>query len=210
MFLHDRYILVTFLLIVSFMSVSFFHSAYGQNATSSGQIDVLTQATIVLAAVTTALVIVSFAQLWMNRNEMKNRVRPWVGRDSGNSGKLTLPKPHEPKAVQIRLHNNGSLPARNVTVKWYASDSKPSQDVFDSEKSSTHPGEPDDMLPNEGFTYTFLLPDDKYTMAIKETLYFGFRVTYQAGNYWRSKNGKYELRGHWNVGKEFVDHVAVD
>lgn len=152
------------------------------------------------------LVIVTVTQISIYRNEIKNRVRPWVGRNSEDSGGLKLSDPDEKyKAFKMRVINNGSLPAQNVASESYSHPTKPEQDIFKNTKPKTIV----DMLPNESSRFIFPLNDKDYEKARNGVLYFGIRLTYATGSNRNKLNGKYEIHGRWKMNKVIIDRVVI-
>lgn len=202
-----RGILAVFVASVLLANVVYFHPAHAQDIAE----DVTESSPIfwVILGVNFLLVAATVSQVYLQRQEIRNRTRPWLGRREDESGDLQLLELE--KTVKIRLFNHGSLPARNVTVSSYIVNDKPSTTRFDSSLIQTSE-DPYDMPPKEGFTHYFDIPGE-CKMVEGSALYFGLRVTYSSGKRPSRINGTYEITAHWDKNTkewmESVDYVTV-
>lgn len=173
---------------------------------------------IISIGVNIVLVTATVAQVWIYRKEIKTRVRPWVGRDVERAdGKLSIDK--EKKALVFRIVNKGQLPARNVSLRYFLSTDRPTDEMlndidglFDKNESKLLDDNPFDMLPEEGLFYRISLADN-YKDAMEGSLFSGIFINYSSGKTRLDKlgaiNGKYIIISEWERGIEKTLKIAV-
>lgn len=143
------------------------------------------QLTIISIIINVILVGVVFSQLWIYRNEINMRMRPWIGATEGfeTAQDMTL-------GIEFHYSNFGSAPANFVRERWGASDKIPTRS--DIKNDFTHVFDLSTTLPTQKKQFSFTLNRDLYDSFRNNgtPLYFWAFIDYKYG---RNKVGEYGM-----------------
>ncbi len=133
-------------------------------------------------------------QIFTYRKEIKNRLRPWIGREGGKPLELNN------NSINMQIYNHGSMPAQNIISSHYISSEKKSEYQFNKLDDVF------DMGPNESINLNIDFTAEQFSVPDDRIIYFGWKIKYSGGS---KINGIYEIHGMFNHDKNFIGKIKV-
>lgn len=187
--------------ITEFQSLNSSLENISQSIITSNNIELTTIVSIGLNAV---LAVVVIFQLLLYRNDIKSRLRPWLGRlDSNDSIKLVPAKNNQSPLMIFAFKNNGEMPALNIDFsRTIVSPTEfKNKLIFESEGKKFSLGK------NETWYHRTILTDEDIRLAMTSNFYYAFQVKYTDKN---KIKGLFEIHGHWVTGIDTFDSIIIE